>query len=109
MGRRSGKQVLARVLAVMAAVALVGAFALATMLPPTTSLADLVGMLDNRTLLALPQIVRGHAPEWVWEWLVLPVLIRPVWLPPTALGVVLGGLAITLQGPGAPKSPRWKV
>jgi hypothetical protein len=108
-GRGSGKQILVRVLAVMAAAALVGAFALATMLPPLTSLAELVAMLDNRTLLALPQLVRGHAPEWVWQWLVLPVLMRPVWLLPAAFGVVLGGLAITLQRPGAPKSPRWKV
>ncbi len=106
---RGGKQVLARVLAVLAAGALVGAFALATMLPPMTSLAELVGMLDNRTLIALPQIVRGSAGEWAWRWLVLPVLMRPVWLLPMACGVVLGGLAITLHGPGAPKSPRWKM
>ncbi len=106
---RGGKQVLARVLAVLAAGALVGAFALATMLPPMTSLAELVGMLDNRTLIALPQIVRGSAGEWAWRWLVQPVLMPPVWLLPMACGVVLGGLAITLHGPGAPKSPRWKM
>ena len=108
-GRGGGKDVLARVLAVLAAVALVGAFALATMLPPMTSLAELVGMVDNRTLIALPQMVRGNAGEWAWRWLVLPLLMRPVWLLPTACGVVLGGLAITLHGPGAPKSPRWKM
>jgi hypothetical protein len=109
MGRGSGKQVLVRILAVTAAMALVGAFALATMLPPMTSLAELVAMLDNPTLLALPQMVHGNAPQWVWDWLVLPLLMRPVWLLPAAIGVVLGGLAITLQGPGAPKSPRWKM
>jgi hypothetical protein len=101
--------VLVRVLAVLAATALVGAFALATMLPPLTSVAELVALLDNRTLLALPEAVRGHTPAWVWDWVVLPVLMRPVWLLPMAFGVVLGGLAITLHGPGAPKSPRWKM
>ena len=108
-GHSGGKQTLVKVLAVLAAIALVGAFALATMLPPLTSLAELVAMLDNRTLLALPEWVRIHVPEWVWRWLVVPVLMRPVWLPPAALGMVLGGLAITLQKPGVPKSPRWKL
>ena len=110
LGRgRGGKPVLVRVLAVLAAMALVGAFALATMLPPLTSLAELMAMLDSPTLINLPATIHGHAPAWVWEWLVLPLLMRPVWLLPAAFGVVLGGLAITLHGPGAPKSPKWKM
>ncbi|MDE2335510.1 MAG: hypothetical protein KGK10_13325 [Rhodospirillales bacterium] len=109
-GRRGGAlQALARVLTVLACVALVGAFALATMLPPLTSLGELLAMLDNRTLLGLSRFVRGDAPGWVWTWVVLPLLMRPVWLLPVAVGVVLGGLAITLRNPGAPTSPRWKL
>lgn len=98
-----------RVLWVLAAAALVGAFALATMLPPMTSLGEMVAMLNNRTLVVLPRIVRGSLGDWAWQWLVLPLLMRPVWLLPTAAGVVFGGLAITLHGPGAPKSPKWKM
>ena len=98
-----------RLLTVLAATALIAAFALATMLPPLTSVADLVGMLDNRTLVALPGVIRAHVPDWAWRWAVLPVLLRPVWLLPAAVGVVLGGVVITLQSPGAPKSPRWKM
>ncbi len=98
-----------RVLAVLASTALIGAFALATMLPPLTSLGELVAMLDGHTLLALSRVVRGDAPVWVWTWLVLPVLMRPVWLLPAAFGMVLGGLAITLGSPRAPKSPHWKL
>lgn len=108
-GRASRKEWLVRVLAILAAVAFVGAFALATMLPPSTSLAATLGMIDGHGFASLAGTLRASLGKWAWAWLVAPVMMRPVWLLPAAAGVVLGGLAITLRGPGAPKSPKWKL
>lgn len=98
-----------RVLAILAAIAFVGAFALATMLPPTTSLAATLGMIGEHEFASIAGTLRASLGKWAWEWLVAPVLSRPVWLLPAALGVLLGGLAVTLRGPGSPKSPKWKL
>jgi hypothetical protein len=96
-----------RTLAVLSAVCMVGAFALATLLPATLPLAQVVGMYDSRLLVALHDGVTAHLPGWVWLDLVLPVLLRPCWLPPASLGIVLAGAAMTVATrPGVPRSHR---
>jgi hypothetical protein len=35
--------------------------------------------------------------QWVWANLVVPVLLRPVWILPITLGMVTAGLAVTLS------------
>ncbi|MCW3473870.1 hypothetical protein [Limobrevibacterium gyesilva] len=98
----------ARILAVMAAACLVGAFALAILLPPLLTLTRLISSIDHSMLLALQDAVRAHLGDWTWRVLFLPVLLRPCWLVPLALGVILGGVAMSIDsGRGLPGSQRW--
>ena len=98
-----------RVLAVLAAMCLVAAFALANLLPVTLSLTRLISMIDHPMLLALQDGVRDHVSEWAWRVLFLPVLMRPCWLTPLVLGIVLGGAALTAASRRrASRSPRWR-
>lgn len=100
---------LPRVLAVLAAVFLVGAFALATLLPPMLSLGQLLAMLDHPLLVAAQNLVRARVSDWVWVDLALPLLVRPCWLVPTGLGLVLAGASLTLGSRnGVPRSHRWR-
>ncbi|HEY0418495.1 MAG TPA: hypothetical protein VGC80_03145, partial [Acetobacteraceae bacterium] len=85
-----------RVLAVLSAACLVGAVALATILPPTLSLGQLLARIDHSALVAMQNWTGQHLSEWVWAQLALPLLVRPDWLLPVALGLVLGGAALTL-------------
>jgi hypothetical protein len=98
-----------RVLAVLAAVFLVAAFALANLLPIALPFSELMSMIDHPTLLALQDAVRDHISEWVWRALFLPVLMRPCWLLPLVLGVVLGGASLTVASRRrGSRSPRWR-
>jgi len=98
---------LSRVLAVMAAVCVVAAFAIATLLPPMLPLAQLVAMADSRILFAVREYVLQHWPDWVWSDLMLPELVRPAWLVPLCLGIVLAGGAMTLASrKSVPRSHR---
>jgi hypothetical protein len=98
-----------RVLAVLAAACLVAAFALANFLPVTMPLTRLISMIDHPALLALQDGVRDHVSEWAWQALFLPVLMRPCWLAPLVLGVVLGGAALTVASRRrGTRSPRWR-
>jgi hypothetical protein len=98
-----------RVLAVLAAVFLVVAFALANLMPITLPFSELMSMMDHAALLALQDGVREHISEWVWRALFLPVLTRPCWLLPLVIGVVLGGVSLTVASRRrASRSPRWR-
>jgi len=97
----------ARALAVLAAANLVAAFALATLFPPLTTLAQLLGRLDQHAVFALQDAVAGHGAPWMWNDLVLPLLLRPCWLAPVCLGVLCAGSATTLATrTGVPRSHR---
>jgi hypothetical protein len=101
--------ILERVLAVLAAASLVLAFALANLLPVDLSLSRLISMIDHPVLLAMQDGVRDHVSEWVWQAIFLPVLMRPCWLMPLVLGVVLGGAALTVASRRrGSRSPRWR-
>lgn len=98
---------LTRFLAVLAAANMVAAFALATLLPPMLPLAQLISMADGNLLTATHAFVSLHLSAWVWMHLLLPVLLRPCWLLPTCLGIVLAGGAMTLASrKGVPRSHR---
>jgi predicted branched-subunit amino acid permease len=97
----------AKVLAVVSAVLLVVAFALAVLLPPLTTLSLALSMLDHSWLVAAQDAIRNNVSEWAWLHLAVPLLVRPVWLMPAALGLVIGGAALTAsRGSGAPRSHR---
>ncbi len=85
-----------RILAVLSAVLLVGAVAVALLGPPAMPLGQALLAIDHRALDALQSgVVHIFAP-WLWTNVVLPVLVRPAWLPPTALGLICAGLALSL-------------
>lgn len=87
--------ILVRVLAVLSAASLVGAFALATVLTPYESLAELLADWDHPWLVWLNDFSVRHLPDWLWHDVMIPVLMRPAWLLPTAFGLLLLGGAVT--------------
>lgn len=96
-----------RILAVLAAAAFVAAFAIATLMPSMSSLAQLVARDDPRALVALHDAVTAYGSAWMWNNLALPLLLRPAWLLPVALGVLCAGGATTLASrTGVPRSHR---
>ncbi|MBV9756571.1 MAG: hypothetical protein JO047_05910 [Alphaproteobacteria bacterium] len=85
-----------RILAVLAAILLVGAFTLATLLPPDLPLSAGLAMLQDGLPARIQAWTNAQLPGWVWLHLALPLLTRPVWLVPASLGVVAAGAAATL-------------
>jgi hypothetical protein len=102
-------QLAERILAVLAAVFLVLAFALANLFPATMPLSRLVSMINHPLLLWLQDAVREEVSEWAWQMLFLPVLLRPAWLLPLVIGVLFGGASLTAASRRrGSRSPRWR-
>jgi hypothetical protein len=87
--------IVTRILAILAAMFLVGAFTLAVSLPLALPLGEVLARLDATSLLATQNFLRAHA-DWCWQWLLGPLLIHPVWFLPASTGVMLGGAAVHL-------------
>lgn len=83
----------ARIFAVLAALFLVTAVALATLTPQGLTLGQGLLMLDRGSAAWL----RAHSAGWLWDWLELPFLVRPLWLVPAFLGLICVGLSATLN------------
>ncbi len=92
-----------RLFATVAALFLVGAVALAMLAPPDLALGRALFLLDHR----LPASLHGDSAvaAWVWDVLIRPLLVRPAWLLPAAMGLVAGGVSLTL-GSGAGRGKR---
>lgn len=88
--------ILSRIMAVLSAICFVAAFSAATIMPPTTSLAELIADLDHPSLIWLKGFSETHMPSWAWQDMEIPMLLRPAWLLPTGLGMVFFGFAVTL-------------
>lgn len=97
---------MARVLAVLAAVMLVGAFALATLPASDMSLGDAALLVDDRLLDFAQAGIEQHLAPWMWQRIMVPLLMRPVWMVPAALGLLLAGGAATLANSRAHRSHR---
>ena len=98
-----------RVLTVFAAICLVGAFALGTVMPPFTSLAELIANADHSVLVWTKEFADRNLPQWLWLDIIVPVLLRPCWLLPLAAGLVFLGVSLTLRnnrGKGVARSRR---
>ena len=89
-----------RVFAVLAAVLLVGAVALASLLPSDLSLGQALHAVTAAGPEHLQQAVAGTFGHAVWAGLVFPVLIRPVWMLPVCAGLICVGGAVTATGRG---------
>jgi len=86
-----------RILAVIAAALLVGSVALATLGPPEVPLGQLLFMIDHETMNRVQSWVLHYLGDWVWRYGVSPVMVRPAWLVPAALGLVCVGASVTLS------------
>jgi hypothetical protein len=89
---------LQRILAVISAMLLVGAVALATLGPPSVPLAQLLLMVDHDLADALRSGIERHLASWIWSDVALPLLVRPAWLVPAALGLICAGAAFSVSG-----------
>lgn len=95
-----------KILIVLAAVFLVGAIAIAILAPPGAALGQVLYDLDRGLLNMAQAGVQRHLAPWIWDSLILPVLVRPAWLVPACLGVIFAGGAATLAGSRGSRAPR---
>jgi hypothetical protein len=95
-----------RVLAVLAAILLVGSVALATLESPDMPLGQVLLMYDRAFLTTLQSQVDRFFPHWMWTEVLLPVMMRPAWLIPAALGLICVGLSLTLPTGRRAERPR---
>lgn len=86
-----------RILAVLSAILLVGAVAIATLGPPDIPLSQMLYFLDHDLMRRMHRFVTSHLTEWVWSDLAVPLLARPAWLVPVSVGLVCGGIAMSLS------------
>jgi hypothetical protein len=99
---------ISRIFAVLSAILLVGAFALATLQPPDLTLGQALMMAGDHVLLDLQHFVLTHFSARVWVNIVVPLLLRPAWLPLIGLGLILFGLAATASSRNPSGSRRWR-
>ncbi len=87
---------IAKTLAALAAIFLVGAVAIGTLGPEDMTLAEGLATLDQLRFAAAEHFVRAHMSVWLWEHPVKALLGRPLWLLPTAFGLILAGASTTV-------------
>lgn len=101
--------ILVRILSVLAAAFLVAAFAVASIWPPDMLLKTLLSMADVTIVPELQKTIEGGISPWIWTNLVWPLLQRPAWLLPTAIGLIFFGGAISFSGSrGSTRPRRWR-
>ena len=93
----------ARIFAILAAVFLVLAVGAAALTPLGMTLGQGMMQLDKTML----EWLKGHSFPWVWTWLEMPFLLRPLWLLPACLGVISAGAALSFNlGKASPSRRR---
>jgi len=95
-----------RILAILSAALLVGAVAVALLAPPGMPLGQALLAIDHRILNAVQSDVERVFTPWLWSQVILPVLVRPAWLLPAALGLICAGLSLTLPHGSRAERPR---
>ncbi len=98
--RGTRRTVAVRVFACLSALALVGAFAIAALLPPQMSLGAMLLAMDPLMLAHLHGSIVRHAWEGLWQQGLMPFLLRPAWMTPLMTGLVAGGIAFSLNNNG---------
>jgi hypothetical protein len=97
---------LTKILAIIAAILLVGSVALGTLGPPDMTLGDGLIVLDRLRLAAVEGFVRSHLSGWVWDKPMMALLIRPIWMVPAAIGLIFAGAAMTAASSGKASTSR---
>ncbi len=94
---------IARVFAVLSALFLVASVAIGALTPPGLTLGQGLLMLDRNG----PNWLREHSLAWMWNWIEVPFMVRPLWLIPACLGLICAGMATTLNlGDASPRRRR---
>lgn len=91
--RISGRQFAAKLFAAVGAACLVASFAVASLMRPFATLAELLLMMDHRMFVAWNRAEHSPMATWLWMHLAMPLLVRPAWLLPTGVGLVCVGAA----------------
>ena len=86
-----------RILAVLAAMLLVGAVALAMLGPPAVPLGQMLFLVDHDLMDVVHSFIGTHLAGWLWDYLIVPLMLRPAWLVPAALGLIFGGMSLSLS------------
>jgi hypothetical protein len=86
-----------RIFAILAAALLVGAVALAMLGPPAVPLGQMLFLVDHDLMEGVHRFVGTHLATWLWDYLLVPLLLRPAWLLPAILGLICGGVSLTLS------------
>ena len=86
-----------RILAVVAAVFLVGAVAVATLEPPDLPLGLALVEFDNDLVKTAHDGTLRYVGPWLWDDLAQPLLARPAWLLPASLGLIFAGMAFSFS------------
>jgi len=86
-----------RTLAVLSAMLLVGAAALAMLGPPAVPLGQVLFMIDHDLMEGVHGFVGSHLANWLWDYAAVPLMMRPAWLVPAGLGLILGGASLSLS------------
>ncbi len=86
-----------RILAVLAAMLLVGAVALAMLGPPEVPLGQLLFLIDHDLVNVAHSFIGKHLTGWLWDYVIMPLMVRPAWLVPAGLGIVCGGMSLSLS------------
>jgi hypothetical protein len=76
---------------------LVGAVAVAMLGPPEVPLGQLLFMVDHDLMDATHNFIGPHLAAWLWDYLVVPLMLRPAWLVPAGLGLICGGVSLSLS------------
>jgi len=86
-----------RILAVLSAALLVGAVALAMLGPPEVPLGQVLFMINHDLMEAVHGFIGNHLASWLWDYGLVPVLVRPAWLVPAGAGLICGGISLSLS------------
>ncbi len=86
---------IAKTLAVLAAMLLVAAVALGTLMPADLSLGEALDAVARLQLSATEAFVRAHVSAWLWDRPLRALLVRPTWMLPAAAGLISAGAAMT--------------
>ena len=82
---------IAKTLAVLAAMLLVGAVAIGTLGPGDITLGEAITALNKMQPAAIEAYVRTHLSAWLWDHPIKALLGRPLWLIPTAFSLICAG------------------